>query len=94
MGLIKVTDVYPREGIWENCFVSDAAQWSQPQYRNLSFLKHPLECKIDLAPETLLGATEVFVLKCPPIALMATGRGVDANSRHNSVPESLLSSCP
>lgn len=43
MGLIKVTDVYPREGIWENSFVSDAAQWSQPQYHNLSFLKHPLE---------------------------------------------------
>ena len=46
MGLMNVTDVYPREGIWENCFVSDGAQWSQPQYHNLSFLKHPLECKI------------------------------------------------
>ena len=46
MGLIETIDVNPREGIWENCFVSDGAQCSQPQYYNLSFLKHLLECKI------------------------------------------------
>ena len=46
MGLIETIDVNPREGIWENFFVSDGAQWSQPQYHNLSFLKHLLECKI------------------------------------------------
>ena len=30
------------------------------------------------------------MLKCPPSALMATGREVEANRRHHSVPESLF----
>lgn len=36
----------------------------------------------------LAGAHEVFLLTYPSIALMATGREVEAKGRHDSVPES------